>query len=407
MRFHGRFALPLATLLLSACAATAFASGPDHWVGSWGAAPDAARNSKDFLASDTTVRDVVHLSLGGSQIRIIVSNEFGTEPLVLGGASAALSAGADAIKPGTSHAVMFGGHPGITIPVGALVVSDPIPLSVAPLSDVAVSLFFPAQTISTITQHPLSETTNYAASGNELDAASLTSPEKVTPWRFLKGIDVLGDKDAAAIVAFGDSITDGYGSTSGANNRWPNVLAQQLQANKKYAHLGVLDEGISGNRILHDKAGPNALSRFDRDVLAQDGVKYLIILEGINDIGHTAFPINPDDHEQITADELITALEQMIDRAHAHGIKVIGATLTPYQGAKYYADSGEAIRQAVNKFIRTSGKFDGVVDFDKLTSDPQHPQMFLPADEHGDHLHPNDTGYDVMGKGIDLKLFAK
>lgn len=384
---------------------TAAAETPGRWVGSWAAAPLSAPNKADFLTSATTVRNTIHLSIGGSAIRLIVSNEFGTEPLTIGGASVAVSAGAGALQPGTSQTATFSGHASIVIPPGALVVTDPITLAVKPLSDLAVDLYLPAQTMSTLTQHSLSLEDNYAAPGNQLGHATLDQPHQLGEWFFLKGVDVLAGPHAATVVAFGDSITDGYGSTSGKDNRWPDVLAARLQNDHKFAHLGVIDEGISGNRILHDNWGPSALARFDRDVLSQDGVKYLIILEGINDIGHAAFAVTPN--ENVTADDLIAAMEQMIDRAHMHGIKVIGATLTPYEGAKYYSAGGEATREALNKFIRTSGKFDGVIDFDKMMSDPAHPLRFVPSQEHGGHLHPNDAGYTIMGNGISLDLFAK
>jgi len=216
--------------------------------------------------------------------------------------------------------------------------------------------------------------------------------------------------EAGAVVTLGDSITDGAASTLDKNARWPNVLAERLQADKKTASLGVLDQGIGGNRVLHDGTGPNALARFDRDVLSQDGVRYLIVLEGINDIGRLAKLKDPTD--QITAAQLIAALSQIIERAHAHGIKVYGATLTPYGGAGYFCEEGEKVREAENDFIRHSGKFDGVIDFDKMTQDPANPTQFNPAyngDEthKPDHLHPNDAGYKVMGDGIDLKLFEK
>jgi lysophospholipase L1-like esterase len=231
----------------------------------------------------------------------------------------------------------------------------------------------------------------------------------VSDWCFVKGVDVSvkntkkAAANPAAIVAFGDSITDGAKSTRDSNSRWPDILAQRLQANKKTANLSVLNQGISGNRLLHDKAGPNALARFDRDVLAQSGVKYLILFEGINDIGHTALPLEPAD--VITADQMILALAQMATSAHEHGIKVIGATLAPYKGAKYESEKGEQIRQAVNSWIRTARIFDGVIDFDRITRDPNNPSAYLPTVDSGDHLHPNDAGYKTMGDAIDLSLF--
>jgi lysophospholipase L1-like esterase len=256
-----------------------------------------------------------------------------------------------------------------------------------------------------VSHHSFADQTNYSAQGNVVGAKALESPTEIYHWPFLKGVDVMADSKAASIVAFGDSITDGALSTRDANARWPDLLARRLQANKKTAELGMLNQGIGGNRILHDVTGPNALARFDRDVLAQAGVKYLIILESINDIGHAQDPVKP--YDVVTAEDLIVGLGQLATRAHTHGIKVYGATLTPYVGAKYQSSAGEEIRQAVNKWIRTTNQFDGVIDFDKVTTDPTHPGMFLVLDDSGDHLHPGDDGYKAMGESIDLKLFTK
>jgi lysophospholipase L1-like esterase len=252
-----------------------------------------------------------------------------------------------------------------------------------------------------ITEHQLGNATSYHAAGNGVANDTLETPTTLTSWEYLNGIDTLASADAAAVITIGDSITDGAKSTIDTNQRWPDELARRLQAESKYRHLAVLNEAISGNKILLDGAGPNALARFDRDVIAQSGAKYLLILEGINDIGrlHTV----PD---SVTAADLILALDQMIVRAHTHGIAVIGCTLTPYHGAGYYTENGETIRKAVNDWIRNSGAFDGVVDFEAAVRDPDHPDTYLPADDPGDHLHPNDAGYKAMGDAIDLKLFT-
>jgi len=379
------------------------------WTGSWAAAPMAPPAPKASAAAPadpvdgTTYRDVVHLSLGGSEIRLKISNEFGTTSLTLSSVHVALSAGKDAIQPASDHAVNFGGLESVTIPAGAMIVSDPVPMPVAAFADLAVSLFVPTQPGAAITYHALGVSTNYIATGNAVAAATLDGAKKVQSWYLLKGIDVDAGPDAAAVVTLGDSITDGAHATIDANTRWPNVLATRLQANKATAHIGVLDEGISGNRLLHDGTGPDALSRIDRDVLSQSGVKYLIILLGINDIGTTSVPRKPG--EAITADQLMWALQQIVTRAHARGIKVYGATLTPYGGAKYQDDSGMKMHAAVNKFIRTSGIFDGVIDFEKMMHDPTDNKVFLAPYDSGDHLHPGDAGYKAMGDLIDLKLF--
>jgi lysophospholipase L1-like esterase len=409
-----RFSLLLLPLLAigvlnSAIAAAAASTG--HWVGTWAASPIAAPNRTDpsgnaqFGSTDTTFREIVHISLGGSAARIILSNEFGLDPLTIGAAQIALSTGTSEIDSSSAGALTFGGRPTITIPPGALAVSDPVNLKLAPFANVAVSLFLPAQPIQQISQHGFADQTNYVAEGNVVGAKTLESPKEIYSWPFLKGIDVETSDKAASIVTFGDSITDGAHSTRNANARWPDILARRLQANKKTSELGVLNEGIGGNRILHDTTGPSALARFDRDVLAQAGVKYLVIMESINDIGHATDPAKP--YDVVTAEDLIAGLSQLATRAHTHGIKVIGATLTPFVGAKYQSPAGETIRQAINQWIRTTNQLDGVIDFDKVTTDLTHPGMFLPLDDSGDHLHPGDAGYKAMGESIDLKLFTK
>jgi lysophospholipase L1-like esterase len=377
----------------------------ENWVGTWATAPYAANNPNGDSATGSTVRETVHVSLGGSSVRVILTNEFGKESLTIGGAQIALPAADGAIIPASAKPLTFSGSASVTIPPGALAVSDAVPFSLKPLSDLSVSLYLPQQPLTTISFHSFADTTNYLAEGNALTAETLTATKKIYSWNFLKGVDVLADKDAASIVAFGDSITDGAHSTRDTNARWPDVLAARLAADKKTARLGVLNEGIGGNRVLHDNTGPSALARFDRDVIAQAGVKYLIILESINDIGHAQDPKKP--YDVVSADDLIAGLTQMARRAHTHGIKVIGATLTPYVGAGYASPAGEVERQAVNQWIRTTKELDGVVDFDKATTDPAHPGMFLPSADSGDHLHPGDAGYKAMGNAIDLKLFTK
>ncbi len=386
---------------------------PDHWVGTWAAAPVAATGNESAAklalgTQDVTLREIVHVSIGGPTVRIVLSNEFGTEPLTIGAASVALAPAASApgrgtIDPATAHALTFGGQPSVTIPPGALIVSDAIPMTLAPLSDLAVSLFVPAQSIPQVTQHAFADQTNYVASGNVVAQATLPEAKTYTSWLFLKGVDVLVGANHAAVVAFGDSITDGVNSTLDANARWPDVLARRLQADPKTNRIAVLNEGIGGNRVLHDVYGPSALARFDRDVLAQAGVKYVILLEGINDIGHATDPVHP--YDVVTADEIIAGLEQLVERAHMHGIQVIGATLTPFVGAKYQSADGEKLRLAVNTWVRTSKSLDGVIDFADATHNPKKPTVFLPTMESGDHLHPSDAGYKAMGETISLKHF--
>ncbi len=359
-----------------------------------------------------TVREIVHVSLGGSQVRVQLSNEFGAEALTISAAEIAVHQADSAVVPASEVPLTFEGRASVVIPAGAMVVSDAATLSVKPLSDVAVSLFVPTQAMTVRSAHGSAYQTNYMVDGNAVAATDLAgpageAPRKFASWDFLKGVDVKADADAASVVAFGDSITDGAKSTPSTNARWPDVLAARLAANKKTAKMGVLNEGIGGNRILHDNTGPSALARFDRDVLAQAGVKYLIVLESINDIGHAADPTPAKRFDVVTAQDLIDGITQMARRAHTHGIQVIGATLTPYVGAGYQSPEGEAMRQAINTWIRTTKELDGVVDFDKATDDPDHPGMFLPEYDSGDHLHPKDAGYKAMGNAIDLKMFAK
>src|ERR1700677_1909118 len=384
------------------------ATPPDHWVGTWAASPIAANNPGAKFGAPgtdgTTLREIVHISLGGSSVRVTLTNEFGLDPLTIGAAEIALSSGAASINIAGATPLTFGGQTSIIIPPGALIVSDPVALKVAPATDLAVSLFLPDQPINQLTLHPFADQTNYLAPGNPVNAATLATPTEFFSWDFLKGVDVIANGKSASIVAFGDSITDGALSTRNTNVRWTDVLARRLQADKKTADLSVLNEGIGGNRVLHDNARPSALARFDRDVLAQAGVKYLIIMESINDIGHATDPAKP--YDVVTAADLIVGLSQLATRAHTHGIRVIGATLTPFVGAKYQPPEGEVMRQAVNQWIRTTNQLDGVIDFDKVTQDPTHPGMFLPLDDSGDHLHPGDAGYKTMADSIDLKLFT-
>jgi lysophospholipase L1-like esterase len=408
MNLKRRTLSPLALLLLYLCCfnpVTASAASPDHWVGTWATAPMAQDNHEAKVAADTTYREIVHVSMGGPAVRVILTNEFGLDPLTIGAGNVALSAGGSDIDPAASAPLTFNGRPSIVIPPGALVVSDPVTLKLPPTSNLAVSIFIPAQPIRQASVHGFADQTNYTAPGNVTSAKSLDTPTEIYSWPFLKGVDVKADEKAAAIVTFGDSITDGAHSTRNANARWPDVLAARLQADRKTANLGVLNEGIGGNRVLHDDTGPSALARFDRDVLAQAGVRYLIIMESINDIGHAQDPRHP--YDVVSADDLIAGLSQLATRAHTHGIKVFGATLTPYVGAGYSSPAGEAMREAVNQWIRTTDQLDGVIDFDKITRDPAKPTVFLPANDSGDNLHPGDAGYKAMGDSIDLKLFKK
>jgi lysophospholipase L1-like esterase len=379
-----------------------------QWVGTWASSPQLGDPGNAPPApgfADSTLRQIVHVSIGGDQIRVRFSNAFGVTPLVISSAHVALGAGGSAIKPESDKSLTFANQPSVTIPAGALVYSDPVDFALAPLSDLVVTIHAAAAP-NGITTHPGSRETSYLASGDLVSAATLPAPAQTDHWYFLNGIDVLARRAAATVVTLGDSITDGRGSTTNGNGRWPDDLARRLVANKSTANIGVLNEGIGGNRILHDGLGPNALARFDRDVLAQDGVRWLIVLEGVNDIG-TAATAATHNETPATAQDIIAAYEQIILRAHAHGIRAIGATITPFGDSFYSTPATEAIRQAVNTWIRTSGKFDAVIDFDAALRDPNNPTHLLPAADSGDHLHPADAGYKMMADAIDLALFGK
>jgi len=394
------------SLLLAATLATlpAIAQTQPHWVATWGTAPYARSNDHKSFTMPTTLRQIVHVSLGGSTLRVVLTNELGASPLIIDTAAAALPAAAGAIQPGSSVPLTFNGHPGIIIPTGSIAVSDPIPFPLAPLSDLAISIALAGQDVPTLTQHDLSLEDNYIASNNQVAATTLTDPAPSPVWDFIKGVEVEAPQ-SATIVAFGDSITDGWHATSGTHNTWPDLLAARLHANPSTRNLAVINEGIGGNRILHDGWGPNALSRFDSDLLAPSGVKFVILLESINDIGNAYNPTGA--HDIVTAADLITGFTQFAARAHAHGIKVFGATITPYTGAGYSSPAGEAVRQTVNQWIRTNTLFDGVVDFDKATRDPANPAVFSSTVDSGDHLHPGDAGFHTMANAIDLTLFTK
>jgi lysophospholipase L1-like esterase len=399
--WFGSFAL---LLFAASAAGNAQAAQQMQWVGTWAVPPMTAPGGyvvHPFAAE--TLRQIAHVSNGGTQVRVRFTNEFGLDGLTINDAHVALSAGGSAIKDGTDHALTFGGASSVRIPPGAAMYSDPVSLTVPPLSDLAVSFYLPSQVMRAETFHALGLQTNYMADGDQAGAATLTSPATLGSWYFFDGVDVNAVEGSRAIVTLGDSITDGAASTSNTNQRWPDVLAARLKQEKGLENVAVLNEGISGNRVLNDGAGVNLLARLDRDMLAQTGVKYVIVLESINDIGGLARLSGPE--ADINAQMLEEALKQLADTAHQHGIKAFGATLTPYGGAGYSSPKGEEIREAVNNWIRTSGVFDGVVDFDEITEDPQNANHFNPLYDSGDHLHPKDAGYKAMGDGIDLNLF--
>jgi lysophospholipase L1-like esterase len=372
------------------------------WIATWGASPVApvGANAANPGFTNQTVRLVLRTSIGGNEVRVRVSNAFGSDSLNIGAAHIALRDKDAKIVAGTDRVLTFGDSRSTTIPAGALVVSDSVKLAVPALSDVAVSLYLPGPT-GPATWHPLARATNYISTpGDFTQNAEMPIDHTVPSWFYLTDVEVKASKDTLAIVTLGDSITDGNLSTVDSNHRWPNFLAERLAA--AHMKLSVVDEGIAGNRLLHDLAGPNGLARFDRDVLAQPGVGYVTVMLGINDIGRSTTGQPP---QPVTADEMIAGDQQMVLRAHQLGLKIIGCTMTPYEGANYFAADGEVKRQSVNKFVRSSSAYDGIIDFDAVVRDPSHPARLLPMFDSGDHLHPNDAGYKAMADSINLSLF--
>lgn len=399
-------ALPALLAALLVAAPPAAAADPGPWTSTWGASPQVP--AAPLAIEGQTLRQVAHLSIGGSRVRIRLSNAFGATALEVSEARVAVSAGGSAIVPNTDRPITFGGASATSIPPGALVVSDPVDLEVAPLADLAVSLYF-AGAVTATTEHSLAVQTTWQSPPGNFAAATAMPADSTTTvsWYFLNGIEVTPRAShPAVVVTLGDSITDGYASTVDANRRWPNVLAARLQARRGSADVAVVDQGISGNRVLHDFIGPNALARLDRDVLVQSGVRWVVVLEGINDIGIANAFGRPE--ENVTAAQIIAGHRQLIARAHALGLRIYGATLTPFEGTVfpgYFTPEGEVKRQAVNQWIRTSGAYDAVIDFDLAVRDPDHPARILPAYDSGDHLHPGDLGYEAMARAVDLRLF--
>lgn len=392
------------------------AAKSEVWVSSWGASqqipePQNALPVDDMR--DATVRQIFHLSVGGRELRVHLSNAFGAEALHFTSVHVAhpLVNSAAAIDPASDRALSFAGNPDVTVPPGAEFVSDPLDDPVSPLSDVAVTFHLddpPARE----TGHPGSRATTWYVHGDFASAANFADPKHVDHWYQISEIDVQAEPGAATVVALGDSITDGHASTTNGNDRWTDVLAQRLQGSTRTREISVSNQGIGGNHLLTDGLGPNVLARFDRDVLAPAGVKWVIVFEGVNDLGGLGLRLGDAataaDHAALVQ-RVLAAYQQIIERAHAHGLKVFGATITPYVGSGYYHPdaASEADRQAVNQWIRAPGHFDAVVDFDAVVRDPEHAERLLPAYDCGDHLHPSPAGYKAMGESIPLSLFKK
>jgi lysophospholipase L1-like esterase len=383
------------------------ASAAEHWVGTWSTAlmtEPAAKESLPFAGA--SLRQVVHVSLGGARFRLTISNAFGATALTIHGVHVALATGPGAIRPESDRAVRFDGQASIVVPPGADLLSDPVELALPPLGDLAITILL-QDVPSVLTLHPGARATSYLQAGDALAAPAFTAGGKTfTRWYFIAGLEVDAPAAASASVMLGDSITDGHGCGDDRNERWPDELARRLQTEPGGSRLGVLNAGIGGNRLLRDGLGPNVLARFSRDVLAQPGVRSVLVFEGINDIG-TRLKAQKQGAPFASAADIIGALQQVIDRAHSAGLRVIGATITPYAGADFYwTADGEADRRAVNEWIRTSGRFDAVVDFDAAVRDPASPSRLAPAYDGGDHLHPSVAGYKHMAEMVDLHLFT-
>jgi lysophospholipase L1-like esterase len=396
---------------------------PAHttWVGSWGSVPTTVPPASTTMFSNQTIRQTVHLSIGGSALQVRFSNEFGTAPLVIGEAHVGLAAGSQpsrSVAPGSDRRLSFAGHVSATVPAGAPLLSDPVRLAVRPGADLVVSLYLPRPTRATTT-HAFAFQDNVVAAGNVTGSRTVTPTATFGQWWFLSGVSVAAPARDGAVVALGDSITDGANTTPNTNSRWPDVLARRLQASPRLRGLGVLNEGISGNRLLHDpnplpgsgadafaaQFGESALRRFDRDVSSQPGARYVIVLLGVNDLGHPG-TIAPES-ERVTPADLIAGYQQVIDRAHQQGMLVFGGTITPFANDTFGFDTpaNRAARLVVNRWIRTSGAYDGVVDFDAALRDPADPERIRPDLDSGDHLHPNDAGAAALANAVPLRLF--
>ncbi|MDR3797705.1 MAG: SGNH/GDSL hydrolase family protein [Terracidiphilus sp.] len=405
-----------AALIVLAFSAVGVAQQAPHqfWVTTWGASQQIPEPQNTLLADylrDSTLRQIVHVSMGGSELRVHLSNVMGIVALHFTSVHIAkpLAPDGSAIDPATDHALTFSGALDVTIPPGAEYISDPIAYALKPLSDVAISFHLDDPPVPE-TGHPGSRSTSYYVHGDEVSMPVLDGAGKVDHWYQIASIDVQASPGAASVVALGDSITDGHATTTNGNDRWTDVLAQRLQQSPRTQDIGVSNQGIGGNHLLTDGLGPDALARLDRDVLAPAGVRWVVVFEGVNDLGALSRrgDVAPSEHAALVA-RIEAAYEQIVSRAHAHGIRVIGATITPYSGSGYYhpGSAQEADREAVNAWIRTPGHFDDVIDFDRVVSDPEHPDRLLPAYDCGDHLHPSPAGYRAMGTAIPLSLFER
>ena len=378
-----------------------------RWVATWGASPSTPGQFGQAgpavgAFEGLTLRQIVHTSVGGDSVRIRLSNRHGSLPLEIGAVHIASRSEGPQIEPTSDRALTFGTETSITIPVGAFVLSDPVGLEVEPLTDLAISIYFPSDT-GTPTSHASAFQTSYISAPGNFVATEQMPGEPTSSWFFLTAVEVRPSERTGVVVTLGNSITDGFLSTVDANNRWPDHLARRL-ADRGAATLGVVNAGIGGNRVLHDLDGfgVNALARLELDVLSVAGVTHVVFLEVIKDIGLPGMmPL-----EEASSDEIIAGYRQLINRVRARGLKIYGATLTPFEGFPYFSPEGEVKRQTVNEWIRTSGAYDAVIDFDAATRDPAQPSRFRPGFSE-DNLHPNDAGYRAMADAVDLTLFDR
>jgi lysophospholipase L1-like esterase len=385
----------------------------EHWVTAWAMSPSTlppgmlpAEASEHDEFDDQTLRLIAHITAGGDTLRIRLSNTHGNKPLHIGAASVAEQSSGTGIDVATLQSLSFGEQPGIIIPRGATVFSDPLPFPVEAFTSLSISLYLPEPSGLPTTHRAAMQTSFVGESGDQTRAASMDDAHEISFWHYLAAIDVSGGEAVSTIVTVGDSITDGVGSTVDTNNRWPNLLALRLRNEPNLPTYAVANAGLSGNRVLHERSpmfGENLLARFERDVLALSNVSHIVLLEGINDMGMS---VSMATDQQVSAEQIIAGYRQVAARARGHGIKVIGATLTPFEGAGYFSEAGEAKRQQVNAWIRSSGFFDAVIDFEAAVADPNNPAR-LPAAYTSDNLHPNDAGYAAMANSIDVSIFAQ
>ncbi len=403
---------PIGIILLLIFSLLAFNSGESKgksasirkWVGTWSTAPqlvEQRNNPPQSGLSNNTLRQIVHVSIGGDSLRVRFSNEFSTNPVTLNEVHIAASEGGSTIDTSTDKILNFNGMPDVTMAPGTAVTSDPLQFSLEPLSNIVITIYF-GGTSSDVTGHPGSRTTSYILQGNEVSKGDFSGAVQTDHWYVINTVDVKTSDSSYAVAILGNSITDGRGSGTNKQDRWPDELALRLQENSETQHVAVLNEGIGGNCVLRACLGPSALSRFHRDVIMQNGVRWLIILEGINDIGGATGLAG----SAKVAQDLIAAYGRMIDSAHTRGILVYGATMLPFGGSFYDKPGHQNAWQTVNNWIRNSGRFDAVIDLDKALHDPKNPLKLLPEYDSGDHLHPSEAGHRRMAEAVDLTLFC-